>query len=84
MNDCIIIQSVEFEQPSCIPRFLLKYLKILHTLHFIVVYDVRLSSNRIKCLKSWSIMKEVISFLNTIEKNQKKDVLLCCWNKYLQ
>ena len=24
LNDCLIIQSVEFEQPSCIPRFLLK------------------------------------------------------------
>ena len=79
MNDCIIIQSVEFEQPSCIPRFLFKIFEDFTYISFhcgVRCTITPLSSNRIKCLKSWSIMEEAISFLNMMGKNQKEDVLL--------
>ena len=35
-----------------------------------------LSSNRVKFQKSWSVLEEALSFLNTVERTQKKEVLL--------
>ena len=35
-----------------------------------------LSSDRVKFLKSWSVHEETLSFLNTMERTQKKEVLL--------
>ena len=82
-NDCIIIQSTEFEQPSSIPRFLMK---IFEDFTYVVYHCgikctiTPLSSNRIKYHTSWSIVQEAISFLNAIEKIKRR----FCWSKYLQ
>ena len=79
INNCIIIQSTEFEQPSCIPRFLLK---VFEDFTYVAYHcGIRctissLSSNRITHFKSWSIVEEAVSFLNAMEKTQKKHVLL--------
>ena len=79
LHDCLIIQSVEFENPSCIPRVLLKifYDFTYSAFHCGIRCTITpLSSNRVKFLKSWSVLKEALSFLNTMERTQKEEVLL--------
>ena len=75
----VFIQSTEFEQPSSIPRFLMKIFEDFTYVAYhcgIKCTITPLSSNRIKYLKSWSIVEEAISFLNAIEKSHKKEILL--------
>ena len=82
LNDCVMVQSVEFEPPSCIPGYLLKIYENFTYLAFL--YGVRctvtkLLSNRIMFIKSWSIFEEAISFLNYDGEKSKKRI--CCWSK---
>ena len=76
---CLIIQSKTFEEPSCIPTFLLKIMNDYTYIGYhcgISCTISPLSTNRIYKLNTWSILEEAISFLNLMEKNQKKQVLL--------
>ena len=78
-DDGLIIQSSEFEEGSCIPRFLLKIFIDLtyNAFHCGVLCTIKsLSSCRISSLDSWSKIEEAISFLNRMEKSVKKDVII--------
>ena len=78
-NGSINIQSLQLEEPSCIPSFLMKIFPDFTYVAFhcgVRCTITPLSSNRLKIIKSWSVMEEGISFLNSMEKCRKKEVIL--------
>ena len=78
-DDGIVVQSSDFEEGSCIPRFLLKVFAdfTYKAFHCGILCTIRsLSRCRMNLLNSWSKFEEAISFLNQMEKSVKKDVIM--------
>ena len=78
-NGIINIQSLQLEEPSCIPTFLLKVSPGFTYVAFhcgVRCTITSLISNGIRIMKSWSVVEEALSFLTSMEKNRKKEVIL--------
>ena len=79
MNNSVTIQSTELEQPSCIPSFVLSIREDFSYDSFhcgIPCIISSLSSNRIYKLRLCSSIEEALSSLSSMEKDNKKNILL--------
>ena len=77
VDDKLVIQSVNFE--IGIPLFVINIFEDLHFEAYhcgIATHISTLSSNRITFVSSWSILDEIVRFLNSKESDNKKKVIL--------
>ena len=75
----IVIQSKQLQKPSCIPTFLLQISSdfTYESYHCGVLCTIQsLSSNRVKKLECLFSIEEALTFLNSCELDNKKNVLL--------
>lgn len=81
VSDCLLLQSKERSQCdcSCIPKFALKIMPKMkyERYNFGIQCQINsLTKNRIHIINAWSCIVEALRFLNNLEIDQKKRVLM--------